>query len=128
MRDRRALQRGRQTAIRGICGPGRRAHRHAPLRPRIGHSLVLSDKPGEESITIHSGDGSISITLDQARGVLVVHSDNDIEVKAGVSMTLTAGGDVVIDGGGSVTVNAGSTLKLAAGADVDVSGSMIKLN
>jgi len=98
------------------------------LRSRIGHSLVLHDDPGRESIELHTGDGSVSFVLDQAKGSLVIKSSMNIELEAGLNLTLKAGNDIVIDAGGSADVRAGTTMSVTGGATVDVSAPAIRLN
>lgn len=81
------------------------------LRTRAGHTLLFQDKAGAESIRLQTGDGSVSITLDQATGAIVVESEGDVAVNAGRNLNLSARGDLTLEASGDVTVS-GVTIKL----------------
>lgn len=90
------------------------------MRTRAGHELVFNDKSGEESITMKTGDGKLSITLDQAGGKVILDCGGDVE--------LTSQGDLTLSASGNGSFKADGGLKLESGGQVEVSGAMIKLN
>lgn len=81
------------------------------LRTRAGHTLSFQDKAGAESIRLQTGDGSVSITLDQAGGAIAVESGGDVAVSAERNLTMSARGDLVLEASGEVKVS-GVTIKL----------------
>jgi len=98
------------------------------LRTRIGHTIVLQDTSGEESIRIETGDGSVVVTLDQANRKLTVHSDGDVVVEADGAVEVTAARDLTLEASGTATVRGKRGLNLESDGQVSVSGMAIKLN
>lgn len=107
------------------------------LRSRIGHTILLSDKGGEERVEIHLSDQSVVVRLDQASGgALVIEADGDVSVSAGGAASVQAVGDVTaksdknvtVEAGMNATVKASANLSLEAGGTVDIKGALINLN
>lgn len=98
------------------------------LQTRAGHALVFCDAEGEQSVRLHTGDASISITLDQARGTLVIESGGDVELRADGNVAITAGRDLTLEAAGTGTIRANAGLKLESAGSVAVSGATIQLN
>lgn len=106
------------------------------LVSRANHRLVLSDASDESHVLVGSGDGRLTITLDQSRtaitvdsaGTVAIHgargvrvsSDADLSVEAGASLSLKASGSLALSGQAGVTIDGGPS--------VSVTGSIIKLN
>ncbi|GAA2493701.1 VgrG-related protein [Winogradskya humida] len=94
---------------------------------RSGHQVQLLDAKTRRSsgIRLRTGDGSLSVHLDETRTTVTVHSDGtvkiegtrNVDIKAGGDLNLTAGRSVNISGGGQVNVRAGGRVGInAAGA------------
>lgn len=96
-------------------------------RSRTGHTIVLDDTAGSESITIRSGSQKVSVVLDGAANGLTITTDGDVKVDAKGKAQVTAQGDVAIQATGSASLK-GSSITLEATADVTIKGSIIKLN
>ncbi len=107
------------------------------LRSRIGHSLVLSDKSGEESIVIETADQSVMLTFDQSGGGMVsLEANGDVSVKAsgsiiadaGANITGKAGGNISLEASGNASLKANGNLNIEAGGVVQIKGAVVNLN
>jgi phage protein D/phage baseplate assembly protein gpV len=83
------------------------------LQSRNGHRIVLSDKDGEEGVTLTSEDGSHSVSI-------VTSNSGTIEIKTSGTVKIT--GQSIELKGTSVSIKADSSLDLQ-GATVNVTGS-----
>lgn len=98
------------------------------LRTRIGHEFVFQDKSGEESISLKTANGELSILLDQANSKIVLECSGDVEIKSQGGTTFKADGDFALEASGQGKISAQGGLKIESGGQVEVSGAMIKLN
>lgn len=100
------------------------------IRTRIGHTIWLTDKAGEEQMVLETADQSVRVLLDQANGGnLVVEASGDISVTAGGNASLDAGGDVSVVAGGSAVVEAGADLAGTAGGSITLdAGAEVKIS
>lgn len=82
---------------------------------RIGHRIVLSDKSGEEHITVELKDKKTQITLTKDQGVKVLADSQDLELTVGNS------GSIKIAKNGDITIK-GQKVTIDAQMDVAVNG------
>jgi phage protein D/phage baseplate assembly protein gpV len=98
------------------------------LRTRVGHTLVFEDTSGEESIRLETGDGAVSITLDQAGKKLAIATTGDVTVEADGEVSVKAR-DITLDASGTASIKGQQGLELSSSTgEVSVSGMAIKLN
>jgi uncharacterized protein involved in type VI secretion and phage assembly len=83
---------------------------------RVGHQIVLIDGDDGCGIQLATGDGSITLTLDQSGGKVTLRGSGDLE--------FNLDGDVTIQAGGSLTLQ-GSSVDLEADDDLTVGGSQV---
>jgi phage protein D/phage baseplate assembly protein gpV len=98
------------------------------LASRSGHMVELLDAPTRRAkgIRLRTGDGALTVHLDQTRTTVTVHSDGTVtiegsrgvDVRAGGDLNLTATGSVNISGGGAVNIKAGGRVGVNAGGAV----------
>ncbi len=107
---------------------------------RTGHALeMLETATGAHGIKIHTGDGKLTLDLDQKKTKITVHSDGTVTVEARNGVTVDAGTgslrlvgqDVIIaaktgvkldGGGGEVKVSSNTGVRIQ-GSTVSVTGS-----
>jgi uncharacterized protein involved in type VI secretion and phage assembly len=101
---------------------------------RQGHQLVFVDDDDTLRVLIRSGDGKLSILLDQVNKKVVITSGGDLELTCDGDMKLTAKGKVEVKGA-SISHEAQSDYKVkSASGNVEatsllqVTGKPIKLN
>ncbi|MEJ8632143.1 VgrG-related protein [Streptomyces sp. MS2.AVA.5] len=100
-----------------------------------GHRLELSDAGSRGmGATLVTGDGKLSITLDQHRTLVSVHSDGKVEITSANGVTVDAGDAPLELSGSRVTVKAkhdislsGTDIKLKATSGLDATGAKIKI-
>ncbi|WP_028048509.1 VgrG-related protein [Cellulomonas sp. URHD0024] len=98
-------------------------------RSRTGHEVVLSDKQGEESVELRTGEDKVSLVMKTSDGSLVVKAEGDVTVEAKGDAKVTSTGDLTLHSDGAATISAGSGLTLEArSGNVTVKGTQIKLN
>lgn len=105
------------------------------MQSRVGHHLAFHDTSGEERIEIKTGNGKLSIVLDQKNQAIVIDADGDVTLKSsknlGIEATsnvdLKASGNISLEASGNFDVKAGGKLTLQ-GAMVEAKGNPIKLN
>jgi phage protein D len=107
------------------------------LGSRTGHQLVLSDDDSASQISLATGDGSATITLDSSNTKITIDGSGSVTISAGGPLKLTSKGDIEINAtGGDLKLSASGELKLSAqtgasldgGPQVAVTGDIVKLN
>lgn len=98
------------------------------MRTRVGHEVYLDDTAGEERIEIRTGNGKVSVRLDQAGRKIVIDCDGEVEITSTGDTSVRSQGNVTVEAQGNATFKAGGNLNIEAGGRVAVSGSMIALN
>ncbi|GIE81767.1 type IV secretion protein Rhs [Actinoplanes philippinensis] len=98
------------------------------LASRGGHQVQLLDANARRAsgIRLRTGDGSLTVHLDESNTTVVVRSDGTVriegtrtvDVRAGRDLNLTAGGAVNISANGQVNVRAGGRFAVNAGGAV----------
>lgn len=110
------------------------------IRTRTGHALTFSDKEGEESITLASGDGKLSIVINQKEGSIAITTDKALTITSkeaitvdGKDITVTASGKlglkgdkVAIEGSSGVEIKDGSAVKVSGGK-VQIAGTAVEI-
>jgi uncharacterized protein involved in type VI secretion and phage assembly len=106
------------------------------LGSRAGHQIVLSDDDNASQISVATGDGSATITLDASNTKITIDGSGSVTIHAGGPLKLDSDGDIEITATGDLKLNASGELKLSAdmGASIDggpqvaVTGDIVKLN
>lgn len=111
------------------------------LKTRSGHRVSLTDKSGSEQILIETGDGKLSLTLDQKGGKVTLKADKElvlvaetkvtvqaqtVEIKGSSQITLKGDSKVAIEGASALELKSSASIKLTGGM-VQISGTMVEL-
>ncbi len=113
------LYNGQDQAVTGpgqLLDSGTGAINNRLFTSRTGHQLVFVDASGSEGIELRTGDGSISVHLDQSGKALTLRCDGDV--------TLSAQGNVTFDVTGALELK-GRTVKVTATSSVDLEGAQV---
>jgi len=93
------------------------------LVSRKGHRLDLLDQDGKaEGISLASGDGKLSLTIDATSTTVTVHADGTVKIEGSQGIVIDSAGAKLELKGGEVSINATSTLQLK-GANTTLEGS-----
>ena len=105
---------------------------------RTGHRVDMVEKDGGASgIRIRTGDGRLTLDLDQQQTTITVHSDGTVTVEAKRGVTVDAGTgtlaltgqDVKITAKSGVSVDGGAgDVELSSSTGVKVTGTTVSLN
>ncbi len=113
---------------------------------RTGHALeMLETASGAHGVKIHTGDGKLTLDLDQKKTKITVHSDgkvtvearNGVTVDAGTGSLRLAGQDVIIaaktgvkldGGGGEVKVSSNTGVNIKGGASCSIQAAIVRIN
>ncbi len=105
---------------------------------RTGHKLEMVEAAaGAQGIRLHTGDGKVTLDLDQKDTRVVVHSDGTVTVEARNGVTVDAGTgslklqgkDVTISGKAGVKVEGGAgEVKVSSNTSVSVQGTNVSVN
>ncbi|MFJ9630140.1 VgrG-related protein [Streptomyces sp. NPDC101175] len=99
------------------------------LASRSGQAVeLLDDGRRARGVRLRTGDGALTVHLDQNRTTVTVRSDGSVtiqgargvDVKAGADLNLTAGRAVNITAGAALNLKAGGKVELAAGGAVSL--------
>jgi phage protein D len=90
------------------------------IASRSGHMVELLDARtrGKMGIRMRTGDGLLSMYLDQTKTTITVDSKGKVSITGALDVDIKAGGDLSLTGGGAVNVQAGGALNLKAGAEL----------
>ena len=90
---------------------------------RKGHRIDLLDQDGRhEGITLASGDGKLSVTVDATSTTITVHADGTVKIEGSQGITIDSAGAKLELKGGEISVNATGNLQLK-GASTTLEGS-----
>ncbi|QNE21560.1 VgrG-related protein [Kribbella qitaiheensis] len=90
---------------------------------RKGHRIDLLDQDGQkEGITLATGDGKLSVTLDSTSTTITVHADGTVKIEGSQGIVIDAAAAKLELKGGEVSVTATGNLQLK-GANTTVEGS-----
>lgn len=90
---------------------------------RKGHRIDLLDQDGRhEGITLASGDGKLSVTVDATSTTITVHADGTVKIEGSQGITIDSAGAKLELKGGEISVNATGNLQLK-GANTTLEGS-----
>jgi phage protein D/phage baseplate assembly protein gpV len=105
---------------------------------RTGHALeMLESASGAQGVKIKTGDGKLSIHLDQKQTKITVHSDGTVTIEAPRGVTVDAGTgslkltgqDVAITAKTGVKVDGGAgEVKVSSNTAVSVQGTTVSVN
>jgi len=115
------------------------------IKTRSGHTILLNDEKGKESITISDKEGD-SITIDTKEKTISIHSEKDISISSPESISLSSkkisisasdslemvgnstatlsGKDTSVTGNKVVKVSGGKDTEINAGKTVNISSNM----
>ncbi len=87
---------------------------------RTGHAIRLQESSQANSIMLTTGDGKVSIEIDQ---------DNQrVNVTSQGKILLDAQGDIELHSGGSIKLKADSSIEIEAGGQAKIKGATVALN
>jgi uncharacterized protein (DUF2345 family) len=90
---------------------------------RRGHRIDLLDQAGQaDGITLASGDGKLSLTIDATSTTVTVHADGTVKIEGSQGIVIDSAGAKLELKGGEVSINATSNLHLK-GANTTLEGS-----
>jgi len=94
------------------------------IASRTGHMVELLDAKtrGKMGIRMRTGDGALTMFLDQTKSTITVDSRGAVSIKGGLSVSIEAIGDLNLKGGGAVNINAGGAVSIGAVGDVSLKG------
>ena len=88
----------------------------------------MSDKAGEETLELRTGDDKASVVLATSDGSITITTEGDVKVDAKGNAEVTTQGDLKVEAQGSATIKGSSGLTLESSSTVTIKGSTIKLN
>ena len=90
---------------------------------RKGHRIDLLDQDGQkEGVTLATGDGKLSVTMDSTSTTITVHADGTVKIEGSKGIVIDAAAAKLELKGGEVSVTATGNLQLK-GANTTVEGS-----
>jgi uncharacterized protein involved in type VI secretion and phage assembly len=111
---------------------------------RKGHRIDLLDQDGQhEGVTLASGDGKLSVTLDATSTTITVHADGTVKIEGSQGITIDSssaklelkGGEVSVTAtgnlqlkGANTTLEGSAQTEVKGGAMCSVSAAMVKIN
>ncbi|WP_112245997.1 VgrG-related protein [Kribbella monticola] len=111
---------------------------------RKGHRIDLLDQDGQhEGITLATGDGKLSVTVDSTSTTITVHADGTVKIEGSKGIVIDAaaaklelkGGEVSVTAtgnlqlkGANTTVEGSANTEVKGGALCSVSAAMVKIN
>lgn len=105
---------------------------------RTGHALeMLETASGAQGVKIRTGDGKLTLDLDQKQTKITVHSDGTVTVEARNGVTVDAGTGSLRLAGQDVTIAAktgvkmdggGGEVKVSSNTGVNIQGTTVKVN
>lgn len=92
---------------------------------RTGHRIDLVETPtGANGVTVKTGDGKLTLDLDQKQTKVTVHSDGTVTIEARNGVTIDAGTGSLTLSGQDIALSARTGIKVDGGAgDVHLSSS-----
>lgn len=104
------------------------------IQTRAGHLVSFSDKEGEESITIKTGDGKLSLIFTQKDGKVAILADKELTITSNdkltvKSKTITVDGDsdIKVTGKAKIAVEGKTGIDLKSDANVTIQGMMVQI-
>ncbi|MET8949942.1 VgrG-related protein [Streptomyces sp. NPDC004393] len=97
---------------------------------RSGQALeLLDDGRRAQGVRLRTGDGSLTVHLDQSRTSVTVSSDGSVSIRGARGVDIKAGGDLNLTAGRAVNISAGAALNLKAAGKVGLSaGGAVSLD
>ncbi len=93
------------------------------LVSRSGNRLELLDtSAGPRGVRLATGDGKLTLHLDQQATSIMVHSDGSVEIRADRQVTVTAQQGISVDAGQGKLELAGDSVRVTARTGVQVDG------
>ncbi|MEV6995634.1 VgrG-related protein [Streptomyces sp. NPDC093228] len=89
------------------------------LASRSGQAVeLLDDARRAQGVRLRTGDGSLTVHLDQNRTSVTVSSDGSVSIRGARGVDIKAGGDLNLTAGRAVNISAGAALNLKAAGKV----------
>ncbi len=88
------------------------------FRTRSGHSVILSDEKGKESITIYDKENTNSIEFDTAKKKLTIYSKGDVNIQ-GENIELSAKKNITLKADGEISEKAMKDISLEATGNIN---------
>ncbi|GAA1198458.1 VgrG-related protein [Pseudonocardia alaniniphila] len=95
------------------------------IASREKHMIELLDARtrGKMGIRMRTGDGLLSMYLDQTKTTITVDSKGAVSITGALNVSIEAGGDLALKGGGAVTIGAGGAVNITAGAEIGLNAT-----
>ena len=105
------------------------------IKTRSGHLLTLMEKKGEESITIQTGDGKLSLIFTQKDGKVAIVGDKEITLTTAKGkmtvqakeIAVTGDSNLTVIGKSALTIEGKAALTIKAKTDLVLSGNNVKI-
>lgn len=94
---------------------------------RAGHALRFTDKSGAEAIELVSGDGKLTLKLDQKGGAVQITGDKSVAIKSNTKVTVE-GSEIEIKGSSKVTITGSSQVELTGNSQVKITGQQVQIS
>lgn len=98
------------------------------ITSRSGHTIVLNDEDGRESVEVIDKTGKNKITITSSDNKITVEAEGDIEIKSTRGKLKMSAVGVEIRSQAGVDVQAAQSIDVKASAQVNVRGALINLN
>lgn len=82
------------------------------ITSRSGHTIVLDDSSGQESILIQDKSQKNLIKIDTAKNAITIEAQGDISVKSGANVSIEAKGKISMKSQMDTSIDASTTLKM----------------
>ncbi|GAA0228398.1 VgrG-related protein [Cryptosporangium japonicum] len=117
-KDRPTKQSGGLEAVDGTSG---RVNWRS-VTTRAGHALELIDAPTRagRGVRLRTGDGSLSVHLDQSKTTVTIDSDGTVSISGTRAVKIRSAGDLDLSAARSVTISGGAAVNIRAGGRVGV--------
>jgi uncharacterized protein involved in type VI secretion and phage assembly len=98
------------------------------LVSRAGHQLTFSDDDSAPKVTLATGDGKLTITLDASQTSITIDSQGTVTISGQQGVKISSDSDISIEANGSLKLSGQNGVSIDGGPEVGVTGDLIKLN
>jgi uncharacterized protein involved in type VI secretion and phage assembly len=96
---------------------------------RTGHRVDLVEKSGGASgVRIRTGDGSLTLDLDQQKTTVTVNSDGTVSIKAQQGVTVDSGMGSLTLTGMDVKISGKTGVSINGGANCSINAAIVRIN
>lgn len=98
------------------------------LKSRSGHTILLDDTDGSETIQIVDSSGKNSIVISTADNTITISADADIKITSSSGKLQLSGNGIEITSQAGVKVESAQTMDLKSSAQLNIQGSVVNIN